>query len=67
MWSESQVAEMFRSGFADAMRVPAMVLMVQGIISLGQRAVASFPDLAATPEGRAKFESAKPLLDVLSR
>eukprot|EP00966_Prymnesium_polylepis_P220796 5106930-Prymnesium_polylepis.1 len=43
VWTSQQVETMFKSGFADAQNVPACILLMRGISSLGDRSVDNFP------------------------
>lgn len=67
VWTQAQVEVMFKSGFANAQSVPAAVLLIRAIVSLGGRAASDFPSMTSTPLGTAAFLSAKPTLDVLSK
>jgi hypothetical protein len=62
LWTAEQVATMFKSGFADAQSVPAMTLLLRGIISLGDLQPHNVPCLS-----NATFKAAKTTLDVLAR
>ena len=66
-WTPAEVTTMFKSGFADAQNVPACVLLLRAIKSLGGRNVRDFPAFAASQAKTMMFNGAKPTLNVIAR